>query len=130
MSSDDLTTHAGEEDAITTTFYAQSEPPRDTLSVKEVAQLAGVSPQAVRKALSEGRLTGYRLDGEPWLVSSSEAAAWVEGAGQSRARNERASTGGTSEQVSQENLAGAFKHLLAAHKELVSTLENLIKESG
>ena len=48
------------------------------LTVGEVAELQQVSPNTVRRALREGRLTGERHRGG-WLVREDNARAWMPG---------------------------------------------------
>ncbi len=48
----------------------------DILDTQEAADLAGKTPEAIRKALQRGSLRGRQL-GRQWVTDADEVAAWL-----------------------------------------------------
>lgn len=58
------------------------------LSVTEVAQLIGRSPDTVRLAINNGRLKARRLGERNWSILKSDFEAWVAAGARTGALNE------------------------------------------
>lgn len=94
------------------------------LSLKEVAELAGVSKVAILKAIQKGHISASKDDNQQWLVSASEATRYRD----SRQHKAPANRKPVNTNLSQDN--SGLAAVIAEKDEVIRQLNQRLNEQG